>query len=76
MLEWFCAWSTYCTRFNPIQLSERSWEWSCIGKKEDYLRLPFSRWHSHVSECPHRQVEGGVGMALPRSLPTARKRQA
>lgn len=45
-------------------------------KEEDYLRLPFFKCHGHVSECPHRQVEGGVGMALSCSLPTARKRQA
>lgn len=60
----------------PPPLPKRRWDWSCNGKEEDYLRLPFFKCHGHVSECPHCQVEGGVGMALPRSLPTARRRQA
>jgi len=55
---------------------QRSWERSRNRKEEEQLRLPFFKCHGHVSECPHRQAEGRVGMALPRSLPTAGKREA
>lgn len=40
------------------------------------LSLPFLECHGHVSECPHCQIEGGVGVALPRSLPTGGKKEA